>query len=141
MGGQGKNQEAGFIRLGRRLLSDLASVAGCHLSLARREILDHLRSARHGLAACAIAWLVLQSGLMVAAVGLALWAARVTGSRILGFLLVGSGLMLAGGCGLLFLGRRIAKATYLPETRQELEESRRWLEEEILPGLGLKEES
>lgn len=124
-----------WARLMSELMEDLAGVLASHLRLARQEAGEQGRVVIRATALILAGALVLQSALLLVAAGLGLAVGRWLDEPILG-LLAAAMLLLCAGLALLLRGRgRLRRLRPLAETCEELGESRRWLEREILPRL------
>lgn len=124
-----------WARLVSDLLENLAGVMASHLRLARQEAGEQGRVVIRAAALVLAGALVLQSGLLLGAAALGLAVGRWLDEPIFG-LLAAAALLLGAGLVLLSWGRgRLRGLRPLAETCEELGESRRWLEREIIPRL------
>lgn len=124
-----------WARLVSDLLENLAGVMASHLRLARQEAGEQGRVVIRAAALVLAGALVLQSALLLGAAALGLAVGRWLDEPIFG-LLAAAALLLGAGLVLLSRGRgRLRGLRPLAETCEELGESRRWLEREIIPRL------
>ncbi len=119
-----------------RIVSGIGNVAGRHLELVRSELQEDLRAAGRHLTALAIGGLLAMCGLLLLGVAVALILAKALDNPAAGFGIVGVVCLAAGGLAGLWGWRRALSRSYLSESRRELKESKRWLQEEILPPPG-----
>ena len=131
-GNRSWRRQGNFISLVRHCLAGFAGVAGQHVELARQELTSDLRAAGRCLIGVGAGLLLGQCGLLLTGAAASLFAARILEDTVLGFLLVGGSFLVVGSVVLLLFWQRLRTTTYLVETRSELWESKRWLQEEVL---------
>lgn len=129
------SRAGGWAGLAGEILEDLTAVAASHLRLARQEAGDQGRAVIEAAILILAGAMLVQSAVLMIAVGAGLLVGRWLGEPLLGVLVAGA-LLLAAGAVILMAGRRkLSRIRLLAETWEELGESRRWLQNELFPRL------
>ncbi|MFQ5766987.1 MAG: phage holin family protein [Acidobacteriota bacterium] len=121
-----------MLKRGCDFLSSLLVVAREHLRLAQHELCSNLHLASRDLGALVVAALLVQGGFLLLMVGAALMVGRLLEDQVLGFVVVGGSVAGAGLLGVLHFSRKLRGREFLLDTRREMEESRRWILEELM---------
>ena len=129
------SRAGGWAGLAGEILEDLTAVAVSHVRLARQEAGDQGRAAIKAAVLVLAGAMLVQAAVLMIAAGVGLLVGRWLGEPLLGLLAAGVLLLGAGAAILMAGGRRMRGIRLLAETWEELGESRRWLQNELLPRL------
>ena len=129
------SREGGWAGLAGEILEDLTAVAVSHVRLARQEAGDQGRAAIKAAVLVLAGAMLVQAAVLMIAAAVGLLVGRWLGEPLLGLLAAGALLLGAGAAILMAGGRRMRGIRLLAETWEELGESRRWLQNELLPRL------
>jgi hypothetical protein len=129
------SRAGGWASLAGEILEDLTAVAVSHVRLARQEAGDQGRAAIKAAVLVLAGAMLVQAAVLMIAAGVGLLVGRWLGEPLLGLLAAGVLLLGAGAAILMAGGRRMRGIRLLAETWEELGESRRWLQNELLPRL------
>jgi hypothetical protein len=129
------SRAGGWAGLASEILDDLTAVAASHVRLARQEAGDQGRAAIKAAVLVLAGAMLVQAAVLMIAAGVGLLVGRWLGEPLLGLLAAGALLLGAGAAILMAGGRRMRGIRLLAETWEELGESRRWLQNELLPRL------
>jgi len=129
------SRAGGWAGLAGEILEDLTAVAVSHVRLARQEAGDQGRAAIKAAVLVLAGAMLVQAAVLMIAAGVGLLVGRWLGEPLLGMLAAGVILLGAGAAILMAGGRRLRGIRLLAETWEELGESRRWLQNELLPRL------